>query len=240
MSRPFFLLLFPPLEGHHVGYNESSVSEHVEDILSTPANLDCLGFMTQNRWNQFDDEEEARRWVSQQTAMPTADSQQWLLCLLDAQFYGIAVAQVVQMVRYTHSTPLPHLPPYLVGLFNLQGEVIPVLDLRLRFELPVAESATHTILVVVRVTPPPEGSPNRQIGVLVDAVTDLVFLSAGEIHPPKFSSPLYTAADGRPLIVGVARQGEREIQLLDVDAVLSKEEMLVASCRDSKTEPTHA
>ncbi|MBF0162666.1 MAG: purine-binding chemotaxis protein CheW [Magnetococcales bacterium] len=198
--------------------------------------------MTRNRWNQFDDEAEARRWVTQQVAIPTADSQQWLLCQLGSVLCGIAVTRVVQMVRYTHSTPLPHLPPHLAGLFNLHGEVIPVLDLRLRLALPAGELSPRAILVVVQVNHPleKESDPGKQVGILVDGVTDLLFASTGEIQPPTADMPPGTTAAGQPLIQGEVRRGEQTIYLLDVDTMLSREEMLATIARGSVTEPIHA
>lgn len=188
--------------------------------------------MAFNEWNLFDDEEEARRWVSQKMVAPDADSRQWLLFVLDDQTYGLPVSHVVQMVRHTRMTPIPHLSPFLAGAINLQGEVIPVMDLRLRFAKPASKRTDRTILMIVCVThstgQPEPGVTNKQIALMVDAVSDLLFLSEEEIQPPGTATTAHTAIDGRSVIIGVVRQSEKVITLLDMDILLSREEMMAA------------
>ncbi|MBF0582772.1 MAG: purine-binding chemotaxis protein CheW [Magnetococcales bacterium] len=202
--------------------------------------------MTLSEWNLFDDEEEARRWVSQQMLAPSADSRQWLVCLLGDQAYGIAIHHVVQMVRCNRVTPIPQLPPFLAGLFNLEGEVIPVVDLRLRLELPAGAPGDRTILVVVRVAHPVAvGQPaptmvGKQLGLMVDAVLDLPFIAEGEIRPPPPTTSQSGIVDERPIQLGVVRQSGREITLLDVDVLLSREEMLAAIAGSTVTGLFHA
>ncbi|MEO5362043.1 MAG: chemotaxis protein CheW [Magnetococcus sp. DMHC-8] len=198
----------------------------------------------QNEWNLFDDEEEARRWVNQQMVCPTVDSRQWLVCLLEEQAYALPVDCVVEMVRYTAVTPLPRawqadgagpagtFPAWLAGACNLRGEVIPVLDVRVRFGLPPGKCTAQTILVVVQVTHPPAvgeaagGPVRKQVGLLVDAVAELLYLRNEEIQPPATALTAPAAVDGRPLLSGVVQGEERALRLLDVDTLLSREEML--------------
>lgn len=190
--------------------------------------------MALNEWNQFDDEEEARRWVGQQMVAPSADSRQWLIFLLDGQLYGLPISYVVQMVRHTRITPIPNLPPFLVGAVNLQGEVIPVMDLRLRFAKPAGKRTDRTILIIVCVKHPtgraePTGNTlSKQIGLMVDAVSDLLFISNADLHPPDATTTAHTTTNGCSVIMGVVRQPERVITLLEMDILLSQEEMIAA------------
>lgn len=178
--------------------------------------------MAFNAWNLFDDEEEARRWVSQQMVAPPAGSRQWLLGQVGARLCGLPVDRVVQMVQCTHITPIPHLSA-VAGLFNLQGEVIPVVDLRQRFALPAAAGDVRSILVIVRVThdaTAAEGAEGgKLVGLQVDAVVDLAFLQAEAVG---------MAVAGRAILSGMARHRGEEIYLVDIEAVLSREEVLAA------------
>ncbi|MEO5349185.1 MAG: chemotaxis protein CheW [Magnetococcus sp. YQC-3] len=190
--------------------------------------------MAFNAWNLFDEEEEARRWVSQQMVAPSADSRQWLLCQVGGQICGLPVDRIQQMVQCTQITPIPHLPPFLPGLFNLHGEVIPVLDLRLRLALPVDGEEGRPILVIVRIEhslteKPADGTEaGKLVALRVDALLDLVFLRAEEMQLPEATATVGTAVDGRPILLGTARHREEVIHLLDSEALLSREEMLAA------------
>lgn len=184
--------------------------------------------MAFNAWNLFDDEEEARRWVSQQMVAPSAGSRQWLLSQVGVHLCGLPVDRVVQMVQSSHVTPIPHLSA-VAGLFNLQGEVIPVVDLRQRFAQPAAAGGVRSVLVIVRVVhdaAQAEGTEGgKLVGLQVDAVVDLVFLPAEAMRPLE---AVGVAVAGRAILSGMARHCGEEIHLVDIEAVLSREEVLAA------------
>ncbi len=202
--------------------------------------------MADDDWNLFDDEEEARQWVSQQAICPTPGSSQWLICLLDDQAYGIPVDHVVQMVGYTPVTPLPHplrsdetvepettRPLFLAGVFSLHGEIIPVLDWRLRLTIPKGNDHDRSVVVVVRVAHPPDKSGSsgsavyKQVGLRMDAVSDLRFLDADAVQPPG-DEPTTPSLHDHSNLLGVVQSGERRIKLLNMNTLLSREEMLAA------------
>ncbi|MEO5341181.1 MAG: chemotaxis protein CheW [Magnetococcus sp. MYC-9] len=196
--------------------------------------------MTHNEWNPFDDEEEARSWVGRQGATSTAAGQTWLFFLLDGQLCGLPARQVVQMVRYAPATPIPGLPPHLAGLCNLQGEVIPVMDLRLRLTLPAADEAARTVLVVVQpMRTAAEGGMDRQFGLRVDGVEELMALADDDIEPVGTDQAPFATTAGPPPILGVVHHRGKRVPLLDLDNLLSSEEMLALIAGHPLTGSTH-
>ena len=115
-------------------------------------------------------------------------------------------------------TAVPQTPDYLKGVINLRGKVIPVIDLRLKFGLAAAEYTQRTCIVVVQV----EGEAGPiLVGLVVDAVSEVLNLAASDIEDtPDFGSKLAT-----PFILGMAKLKGRVKILLDIDRVVSAQEV---------------
>jgi purine-binding chemotaxis protein CheW len=135
---------------------------------------------------------------------------------LGREAYGIAVLKVREIIRMQKITPVPQMPPYVKGVINLRGRVIPVVDLRIKFGLE-AVLADRTCIVVVQVKLASEQTV--QMGLIVDNVEEVATLSEAEIEPtPDFGPRLNTE-----YILGMAKVKGEVKTLLDIDRVVAPE-----------------
>ena len=143
-------------------------------------------------------------------------SGKYLTVGLDREAYGIAVLKVREIIRMQKITPVPQMPPYVKGVINLRGRVIPVVDLRVKFGLEAAV-ADRTCIVVVQVKLPSEQTV--QMGLIVDNVEEVANLSDAEIEPtPDFGTKVSTE-----YILGMAKVKGEVKTLLDIDRVVAPE-----------------
>lgn len=111
----------------------------------------------------------------------------YLTFALDDEEYGVPVLAVREIIKIQDITAVPQLPPWVKGVINLRGKVIPVVDLRLRFELATREYTERTCIIVVDVA---ARSHTVMIGMVVDAVCDVICVSDDELaEPPAFEGP---------------------------------------------------
>lgn len=143
-----------------------------------------------------------------------SSEEQYLTFQLDGQEYGIAILKVQEIKGWDKITPIPNSPLYVSGVLNLRGVIVPVIELRKRFNLPAAKPDAFTVIVVVNVG-------ERLAGIVVDSVSDVIRLGA-EQH---CASPEYEGQREREFIQGMAQVEGRLLVLLDVDRLL-KPEML--------------
>ena len=139
------------------------------------------------------------------------------LCLtfrLSDQDYGIAISKVQEIREWTKVTPLPSSPAYIRGMLNLRGSIVPVIDLRLRFGLDALERDSAAVIIVVNV-----GS--RLAGILVDTVSDVVSVDHGQ----RRALPEFEGHANRRFIEGLAQIDDRLMVLLNVDQLVSSEDL---------------
>jgi purine-binding chemotaxis protein CheW len=132
---------------------------------------------------------------------------------LDNVFYGVNVDQVREVKNFEGATPVPCAPPYVKGVTNLRGEVVPVIDLRKRIGLSDRKENEPSIMVVVQ--------DKHPIGVIVDSVTEVLTLQKKDIETGP-ESLLTGSLDG---VVGIAKHDKDLIVLLDIVKVLSNDNM---------------
>jgi len=133
--------------------------------------------------------------------------------LLGNAAFGIGAAQVQEVVRMGEITPVHHAPPYVVGIRNLRGRIVTVIDLRARLNLGVAEAGGDSRILIVDW----QGEP---IGLLVDSIADTISVNVADITPPP---PNVHGIQSRNLR-GVCRSSERLVALLDPSPVLHVED----------------
>ncbi|GBG58192.1 chemotaxis protein CheW [Sporomusaceae bacterium FL31] len=131
---------------------------------------------------------------------------------LATEEYGLPITKVQEINRLTPITKLPQTPVFMEGVINLRGRIIPVIDLRKRFALAVETYTDDTRIIVVEFN-------GQTIGVIVDAVTEVVRLAAVNIEPPPNNSVL----DAR-YIQGVGKLENRLLILLDADQIFTSQE----------------
>lgn len=138
-------------------------------------------------------------------------------CLGNEEF-AIQVLRVREIMGIQEITAVPQTPGYVKGVINLRGKVIPVVDLRLKFGLPEAEYTQRTCIIVVQIE---VGGGKVQIGVVVDAVSEVLTLQAGDIEDtPDFGNGVAT-----PYLSGMAKIKGKVKILLDIDMVLSTQDL---------------
>lgn len=127
--------------------------------------------------------------------------------------YGLELLRVKEVIRVREITWLPRAPSFVKGIINLRGDVIPVIDLRDKFGLPVRESTASTRVIVVEI----EG---RLMGMVVDSASQVVRIPADQIDPP----PPMLGGFCQEFIIGVGKLDDKLVILLNADAVLTLEE----------------
>lgn len=138
-----------------------------------------------------------------------------LTFVLGREHYGVPVLKVREIIRLCDITPVPQMPPYIKGVLNLRGKIIPVADLRLKFELAKVENTDLTCIVVVAVNLPDKTS--ALMGLIVDAVEEVVNLAAADIEPTPDFGPALEA----DYILGMAKVKNCVKTLLDIDRVVT-------------------
>jgi purine-binding chemotaxis protein CheW len=142
----------------------------------------------------------------------------YLTFQLGGEGFGIGILKVREIIGMLPVTPVPQTPLFLKGVINLRGQVIPVVDLRLKFGLPEEEYTERTSIIVVEV----KGLTNNiPIGIVVDTVSEVISIQAHEIEPP----PAFGSTIDMNFILGMAKTGDGVKILLNIDLVLSAEEL---------------
>lgn len=138
---------------------------------------------------------------------------QWVTFRLGEETYGINVMQVQEVLRHTEIAPVPGAPSYVLGIINLRGNVVTVIDTRSRFGLESAEVTDNSRIVIIE-------SEQQVVGILVDSVAEVVYLRSSEID----SAPNVGTEESAKFIQGVSnREGELLI-LVDLNKLLTDEE----------------
>jgi len=121
----------------------------------------------------------------------------------------LEILKIQEIKGYSSVTPLPNAPPYVKGVLNLRGTIVPIVDLRKKFNLPEVDYTQFTVIVVVQVQA-------KTLGFIVDAVSDVLTISGDAIQPtPDCHGQLDTS-----LLNGLVQAGEKLVILLDIDKVL--------------------
>lgn len=144
----------------------------------------------------------------------------YLTFTLAEEEYGIGILKIREIIGMMPITSVPQTPKFVKGVINLRGKVIPVVDLRLRFGMEEIDYTERTCIIVVEVE---SGSGQVIIGIVVDSVSEVLNIKAEEIEDtPTFGTRLNT-----DYILGMAKMEGRVKILLDIDRVLSAEEVAV-------------
>ncbi len=143
---------------------------------------------------------------------------QFLTFRLGEEVFGVGVLKVREVLDVISVTRVPQTPAFMLGVINLRGSVVPVVDLRRKFGLPLAEKSRDSCIIVLEVDL--EGEVTV-IGALADAVEEVLDLDQDQIEPaPKLGTRLKTE-----FILGMGKRGEGFVILLDMDRVFSAEEL---------------
>jgi purine-binding chemotaxis protein CheW len=153
------------------------------------------------------------------------DTRQYLTFRLGEEVFATDVAKVREVLDFTTITKIPRTPDFMSGVINLRGNVVPVVDLRLCFEMSKTEKTVDTCIVVVEMLV--EGEPNI-IGALADSVEEVIDLEPEQIQPP----PRIGTRIRTDFIKGMGKRDAQLIMILDIDRVFSADELSVVRGAD--------
>ena len=134
---------------------------------------------------------------------------------LEEEEFAVNIHQVKEVIKMPQVTPLPHAAHYIEGIINLRGEVIPVICLRKRFQLPVEDGREQARIIIIDIN-------ENSVGLIVDSVTEVLRVSSEAIQLP----PSTRAGVRTDLIESVGKLDERLLIILDLTKILSSQEMV--------------
>lgn len=138
---------------------------------------------------------------------------QYLTFILDGEEYGVPILKVNGIQGWEKSTPIPNSPHYVLGIINLRGEVVPIIDLRKRFGLKAVPYDSHTVVIVVRLE---QDDKKRTIGLVVDAVADVYDIRKEQVH----STPDFGGRINNDFVQGLGMINEKLVILLEIDKLI--------------------
>lgn len=148
----------------------------------------------------------------------SAEDQQYLTFMLAQEVYAIPILRIREIIEYGKLTVVPMVPDFIRGVINLRGSVVPVIDLCRRFGKSVAQTTRRSCIVVTEIE---DGDTTQEIGVLVDAVNEVIEIEHDRIEPaPSFGTRIRT-----DFIHGMGNLNGDFVVILETDNVLSMEEM---------------
>ncbi|XTZ39332.1 chemotaxis protein CheW [Salmonella enterica] len=155
--------------------------------------------------------------LSQSEKQFTADEagHEYLVFRLGKEEYGIEILKVQEIRGYDRVTRIANTPDFIAGVTNLRGVIVPIVDLRVKFELNSAEFDDKTVVIVLSL------NSSRVVGIVVDGVSDVLSLDAAQIKP----APDYTVTLATQYLLGLGSLNERMLILVDIEKLLNSEEM---------------
>lgn len=146
------------------------------------------------------------------------DGCQYLTFMLQDEQFGIDILRVQEIKGYTKVTPIPNMPAFIKGAMNLRGTVVPIVDLRCKFNMPEAEYTQFTVIIVVNVG-------TKILGLVVDAVSDVLNVGDEDVD----ATPCLGGGVDTSFIKGMAKAGDQLITLLEIEQLLNLESVRVGA-----------
>ena len=143
---------------------------------------------------------------------------QYLTFTLADEVFAIDISEVREVLDYTSVTKVPRTPDFMRGVINLRGNVVPVVDMRLKFDIPAAETTVNTCIIIVEISVDGE---KTILGARADSVQEVLDLEPGQIEPP----PRIGTRLNTDFIRGMGKRGDQFIIILDIDRVFSADEL---------------
>ena len=152
------------------------------------------------------------------TVSKITEVRQYLTFKLEGETFALDVVKVREILDYSNITKVPQTPDFMKGVINLRGSVVPVVDMRLKFNMPPQERTVDTCVIVVEISIDDEATV---LGALVDSVQEVFELEPTHIEAaPRIGTKLRTE-----FILGMGKREEQFVIILDIDKVFSSEEL---------------
>ncbi len=139
---------------------------------------------------------------------------EFLTFRLGKEEYGIEILKVQEIRGYDAVTHIANAPEFIKGVVNLRGIIVPIVDMRIKFQLEKADYDQFTVVIILNVT-------GRVVGIVVDAVSDVINLGAEQMRP----APEFGATINAEYIMGLGTVGERMLILMDIEKLMSSSDM---------------
>jgi purine-binding chemotaxis protein CheW len=139
---------------------------------------------------------------------------EYLTFMLGSEEYAIDILRVQEIRPYEAVTPIAHAPAFIKGVSNLRGAIVPIIDLRIKFGLGTADYTPFTVVVIINVG-------NRVVGIVVDAVSDVIGVRSSQLHPP----PEFSHAVDLRYITALAMLDERMLIVVDIEGLMLSADM---------------
>jgi purine-binding chemotaxis protein CheW len=152
-------------------------------------------------------------------------TQQYLTFGLGEEVFALETGSVREVIELVPVTRIPKTPPFMRGVINLRGHAVPVVDLRIKFDMPKAQDTVNTCIIIVDVEVEGEMS---HMGAIVDSVREVFEMGSDQINPP----PRMGTSIRADFIKGMGKQNEEFIMILDIGKVFSPEELQMLETRE--------
>ncbi|MDR2188648.1 MAG: chemotaxis protein CheW [Azonexus sp.] len=156
-------------------------------------------------------------------------AREYLTFTVGSEEYAIDILKVQEIRAYEPPTRVAHAPPFIKGVINLRGSIVPVVDLRLKFALGEACYTPFTVVIILAIA-------GRIVGVVVDSVADVIFLSPEQIRP----APDFSASFDTRYIIGLAAEEGRMMIVTDIERLMTSPEMALVDAVLAATEEAEA
>lgn len=143
-------------------------------------------------------------------------TQRFLTFYLEDEVYGVHISDVKEIIAMMKTTPVPKTPKFIQGVMNLRGNIIPVVDMRLKFEMPSIPAQMYTAIVIIKLA-------EKQIGFVVDKVEEVINVEEENLSlPPEFGAQIDTR-----FIKNMAQHKNKVVMILDLIALFGEEELSI-------------
>lgn len=162
--------------------------------------------------------------VKKKTTAAPEEIRQYVTFLVGGEEYGLNIGSIAEVIRPLKITPLPRMPEFVEGVINLRGAIIPVVDLRRRFEVPPARADARKVrIMITRGALPPGTSGGRGLlALVVDNVSEVLTLTEGQLE----RAPEAATGRNAAFIAGVGKLADRLIILIDLTRILTRQERI--------------
>lgn len=161
--------------------------------------------------------------ASSHGAMQGTNANEFLTFTLGNEEYGVDILKVQEIRGYDTVTRLPDAPDYVKGVINLRGTIVPVLDLRIKFNVGIVEYNSFTVMIILNIA-------KRVVGIVVDGVSDVMQLTESQLRPPP-DLGLAQAGGASQFITGIGALEDRMLILVDIEKLLRSADL--ALCDDA-------
>lgn len=154
---------------------------------------------------------------------------QYLTFMVAGEEYGVEILRVQEIKGWDTATPIPNTPDHILGVLNLRGAVVPIIDLRKRFSLDSIPYGPTTVVIVVKMQ---HNEKDRTVGLVVDAVADVYRLDSADIQPP----PDMGGTINTKFVRGLTTVDDKMVILLEIDHLIDFGEVEPANAKESDAE----